>query len=188
MRMKTFYETPDDIRHQIWKELGRACQDRHHAWRTPVLATVGSDGVANARSVVLRQADAAQQMLRAFTDRRSPKVGELANNPSAVFVFWSARLSWQLRVRVTLSVQTAGPEVDGLWQRIAQSSSAGDYLAPATPGTPRQNDQDNSATTSLSHHFALLSARVSEIDWLELGRRGHRRARLRGDTWQWLTP
>jgi len=33
-----------------------------------------------------------------------------------------------------------------------------------------------------------LSAQVNEIDWLELARGGHRRARLSADTWEWLTP
>ena len=38
------------------------------------------------------------------------------------------------------------------------------------------------------HHFALLSAQVLEMDWLELRREGHRRASLRPDSWRWLAP
>lgn len=30
--VKVRLETPQEIRHQIWKELGRATHDRHHAW------------------------------------------------------------------------------------------------------------------------------------------------------------
>ena len=45
--MKKDVQTPQEIRQQIWMELGRASQDRHHAWRTPVLATVGVDGAVN---------------------------------------------------------------------------------------------------------------------------------------------
>ena len=40
--MKNVLREPLDIRQQIWKELGRASVDRHHEWRTPVLATVGA--------------------------------------------------------------------------------------------------------------------------------------------------
>jgi pyridoxine/pyridoxamine 5'-phosphate oxidase len=60
--MKHGLDTSQDIRQQIWKELGRASVDRHHAWRTPVLATVGCDGSPNARTVVLRKVDANQHI------------------------------------------------------------------------------------------------------------------------------
>jgi len=187
--MKNYFQTPQEIRQQIWKELGRASQDRHHAWRTPVLATAGSDGTVNARTVVLRDVDVAQQMLRIYTDRRSPKVSELATEPDALFVFWSTRLSWQLRVRVAMSTQTAGPLVEAHWQGVQQSAAAADYLVgAAAPGTPCPEAQSASTAPHTNHNFALLSAQVREIDWLELGRTGHRRARLLADTWQWLTP
>ncbi len=186
--MNTELQSPQDIRQQIWKELGRASQDRHHARRTPVLATVGADGAANARTVVLRAVDAPRQSLRIYTDARSPKVGELVNESNALFVFWSARLSWQLRVRVAVSIDTEGPEVQALWQQIRQSASAGDYLGAMAPGSPCLDEHMNASQTQDVNHFALLSATVLEMDWLELGRGGHRRARLRADTWQWLTP
>jgi pyridoxine/pyridoxamine 5'-phosphate oxidase len=91
--MKKNFQTPQEIRQQIWKELGRASQDRHHAWRTPVLATVNDCGAVNARTVVLRSVDQASQTLQIFTDQRSPKLVEIVNEPKAIFVFWSARLS-----------------------------------------------------------------------------------------------
>jgi hypothetical protein len=186
--MKHGLDTSQDIRQQIWKELGRASVDRHHAWRTPVLATVGCDGSPNARTVVLRKVDANQQKLCFYTDARSEKVIELAKEPKAVFAFWSARLNWQLRVKVAISVATEGPELQALWQRVKQSASAADYMAPAAPGTERPEAYSNADTESGKHHFALLNARVLQMDWLELGPDGHRRARLSADTWQWLIP
>jgi pyridoxamine 5'-phosphate oxidase len=38
------------------------------------------------------------------------------------------------------------------------------------------------------NYFTILQAHVFEIDWLELGRQQHRRAKLSGETWQWLSP
>ncbi len=95
--------------------LGRASVDRHHAWRTPVLATVGCDGSPNARTVVLRKVDTHQQTLCFYTDARSAKVNELKKEPKAVLAFWSGRLNWQLRVKVEISVATDGPELQALW-------------------------------------------------------------------------
>lgn len=186
--MKTPLLNPEDIRQQIWKELGRATQDRHHAWRTPVLATACGDGEVNARTVVLRAADAAMHTLSIYTDRRSPKVAELTQQANAMFVFWSARLSWQLRVRVNMSVQTSGPLIDALWHGLEQSAAAGDYLSLAAPGEPLPTDKAPDSAMHIEHHFSILTAHVIDMDWLELARTGHRRANLDADRWTWLTP
>ena len=182
--MRTPLQTPHEIREQIWRELTRASQDRHHAWRTPVLATVGGDGFANARVVVLREVDRAQQTLRVYTDARSPKVRDLLLEPQALIVFWSDRLNWQLRARVATSAETAGPEVQARWQRVRQSASATDYLGPISPGDGLESAQGEAMSSDAVHHFALLSAQVLEMDWLELSRNDHRRANLRADGWR----
>lgn len=181
-------QSPHEIRKQIWKELGRASKDRHHAWRYPVLATVGGDGAANARTVVLRGVDATRQTLLIYTDARSPKVDELTEAPDALFVFWSARLHWQLRVRVTVVIDINGPTAQALWQQVRHSPAAPDYLGSASPGSPCLDAQSGASTADDVNHFALVNANVLEMDWLELGRGGHRRARLLADAWQWVTP
>jgi len=179
-------QTPSDIRHRIWMELGRATQDRHHAWRTPVLATTAKDGLPHARTVVLREADVNTAQLRIYTDGRSEKVSQLSEQPNALLVFWSHRLNWQLRVRVSITAHASGPLVESVWSRVSQSAAAGDYLSPSAPGSARSVAPPNDAAHQ--HHLVVLSAQVNEIDWLELARGGHRRARLSADTWEWLTP
>lgn len=193
--MKLLLQTPDEIRQQIWKELSRATNDRHHAWRTPVLATSRTDGSVNARTVVLRTANPIEGQLQIFTDARSPKVAEIADASNAVFVFWSPRLSWQLRVRVTSSVLTAGPTIDALWQRVKQSASARDYLSISPPGSLLRSVSSDSSDSQTppdtilnKSHFALLTMQVIEMDWLELASTGHRRAKITANTWEWLTP
>jgi len=186
--MKTYFETPVEIRQQIWKELGRASQDRHHAWRTPVLATATADGFVNVRTVVLRRVDAVAGVLEIYTDSRSEKVAELTHQPRAQFVFWSERLHWQLRVTVTASVATDGPYVQKLWQSVKQSPAARDYLGTQAPGAVLDADWARAATLSDETHFAVVCATVIEMDWLELARGNHRRAKLTGETWAWLKP
>lgn len=182
-------ETESEIQHQIWKELGRATQDRHHAWRTPVLATTSIDGGVNARTVVLRLVDTEASRFQIYTDARSCKVQELSSQPSAVFVFWSARLKWQLRAKVHVTLQTSGPQVDRLWSQVKQTPSATDYLSQLPPGVgiDSSHQSDDSSVTS-ANHFALLTAQVLELDWLELSSLGHRRARITHDSWEWLVP
>ena len=177
-----------EIRQRIWTELQRATQDRHSQWRTPVLATVGKDGAPDARTVVLRHADAKRSCLHIYTDSRSPKVTALADQSNAMMVFWSKRLNWQLRVRVLVSVQTAGPEVDAVWGRVSQSAAAGDYLSSSTPGDRLPGTSVPPRDSTHPHHLAILVAQVQEIDWLELARSGHRRALFGADTWEWRVP
>jgi pyridoxamine 5'-phosphate oxidase len=184
--MENIIQTPSEIRHRIWAELGRATQDRHHYWRTPVLATTDEEGLPDARTIVLREVDAKKAQLRFYTDGRSAKIAQLANQPNALLMFWSKRLNWQLRVKATITANSTGPLVESVWARVSQSASAGDYLSPSAPGTALQ--EATSTMPSDKHHLVVLSAEVHEIDWLELSRLGHRRARLRTDTWNWLTP
>jgi hypothetical protein len=189
--MKIHLQTPEEIRPQIWKELARASLDRHHEWRTPVLASADADGLPDARTVVLRQVDAVAGQLTFYTDSRSPKVAQLQAQASAMLVFWSARLSWQLRVRVACSVITDGSEVDALWQGVKQSAAAGDYLSPLPPGAvlPQGSGTADAVNAPApTHSFALLRAQVLQMDWLALSRDGHRRAQLSANTWEWLTP
>ena len=177
-----------EIRQRTWLELERAVQDRDHAWRTPVLATLDKDGAPNARTVVLRHADAALQSLQFFTDCRSPKIAELIHQPSAMLVFWSKRLNWQLRVRAEIGVQTTGPQVDVVWEQLSQSAAAGDYLSVDAPGDELPVEPVVPSVVKATHYLAILEAKVQEIDWLELSRSGHRRAVFGKDTWQWRVP
>ena len=184
--MKTILLTPHEIEQRIWVELGRATQDRHHAWRTPVLATIGAEATPDARTVVLREADSRLFNLRFYTDSRSTKVADLSTHPRASLVFWSKRLSWQLRVQVSFTIHTTGQVVDSVWSRVSQSASAADYLSAQAPGTPFSVPK--SELLPDKHHLAVLSAVVHEIDWLELAKGGHRRARFSSKSWEWLVP
>jgi pyridoxamine 5'-phosphate oxidase len=191
--MKNHLQTPEEIRPQIWKELGRASLDRPHAWRTPVLASTDADGLPDARTVVLRQVDAVAAQLTFYTDSRSPKVAQLQAKAPAMLVFWSARLSWQLRLRVACSVITCGPQVEALWQGVQQSAAAGDYLSPLPPGAVLPPgggtaDAEKVSVPAPAHSFAVLHAQVLQMDWLELSRDGHRRAKISTHHWDWLTP
>lgn len=165
----------DTLRAQIWHQLQQAVSERGHEWRTPVLADVDVDGLPQARTVVLRQADPIASTLQIYTDSRSPKVVELVGRPDAVLVFWSRRLSWQLRARVTVQVQTNGQLVEAAWEQVSRTASVADYLAPAAPGSVVVPTVQGGYA---SHHLAVLIAKVEAFDWLELAREGHRRVRF----------
>lgn len=174
-----------DLRRRIWQALREAAQQRDHAWRRPVLATAGLDGAPQARTVVLREADAGVGLLMVCTDRRSPKVRELQAEPRAALVFWSAALRWQLRAAVTVQVHEHGPLVEAAWARVQQTAAAGDYLAAQPPGSELD---EALCEPGGAHHLAVLVAQVRSLDWLELGTAAHRRARFTAGRAVWLVP
>ena len=112
-------------------------------------------------------------------------MAELQAAPQSALVFWSKRLSWQLRVSARVRVDTAGPLLDAAWARVSQSAAAGDYLSATAPGSPLHL-QNNAPDKQ--HNMAILVAQVDVMDWLELARSGHRRALLTPERTEWRVP
>jgi hypothetical protein len=187
--MKIELETSQEILDQIWRELSRASKDRHHEWRTPVFATITNEDQVNARTVVLRAVDIKAHEFTLFTDARSSKVLECERHPDAMFVFWSKKLNWQIRIRVQVNILTQGEQVESLWNQLKSSRAAQDYTSLYSPGTlilqPNSSDSDHASNLS---YFAILKAKVVEIDWLELSSKGHRRAIIKNNNWAWIQP
>ena len=183
----------DQLADRVWRELTRAPHDRHHDWRTPILATQGMGQTGpQARTVVLREADANRWQLQIYTDARTPKCAELVAQPKAQLIFWSKRLNWQLRVSAVATVDTASPAVGAAWEKVRQSRAASDYLSPLPPGhvqTEGDADADDLDRSLQAHHLAILSFKATAMDWLALRKDGHRRARLTPDGGiVWLVP
>jgi len=168
----------------IWQELARATRDRGHAWRFAVLATVDGEA-ADARTVVLRDTDRATRTLLIYTDARSPKAAQLTAHPLGTLVLWSPQLSWQLRLRVRLALETSGLRVSSRWAQLKLTPAAQDYLSPLPPGSPLAAAAPERQSRE---HFAVLAAEVLSLDWLLLAATGHRRARFDAAGAAWVTP
>jgi pyridoxamine 5'-phosphate oxidase len=187
--------TLGEIEAEVWQQLERATHDKHHEWRAPVLATVNGDA-ADARTVILREVDAAQKQLLSFTDDRAGKVAQLLRHPRATMVMWSRAMSWQLRCRVLLSLEMTGLAATSRWARIKLTPAAQDYLARLPPGAaldapPGQRVDEPevpSADPLKREYFAVVNAQVLSIDWLELHRDGHRRAVFDERGARWVQP
>jgi hypothetical protein len=185
----------DEIEQRIWSELERCVSrrsrgredDEHetpHDWRVAVLATV-SDGLPDARNIVVREIDALERRLIFYTDARSPKVAQIEATPQGTLMFWSAALGWQLRMQVRLAVETSGLAVSSRWARLQTSAGARDYLAARAPGSPLDAPLVDLGTRS---HFAMIEAMAESVDWLELHEDGHRRALFGVGGPKWLQP
>ena len=187
----------DEIEQCIWSELESCVALRQrpepgepaagvppHEWRVAVLATVDR-GHADARTIVLREVDAAERRLIFYTDARSPKVRQIEASPQGTLIFYSRELGWQLRMQVRLAVETDGLAVSSRWAKLQTSAGAHDYLAAAAPGTHLDAPLADLGTRA---HFAMIEAMAESVDWLELHPEGHRRAMLGTDGARWVQP
>jgi len=168
----------------VWGELAAAPRDKQHEWRLAVMATVDGDR-ADARSIVLRDVETRTRSLIFYTDARSPKVQQFEAHPQGTLVLWSSRLGWQLRLRVSLALEASGLAVSSRWARLKMTPAAHDYLSPLPPGSTVDRPTVERGTRE---HFAVVTATVSAIDWLELHADGHRRALFDADGPRWLVP
>ena len=173
------------IHQACWQELAAAVSQRDHGFRLMGVATVNGDA-ADLRTVVLREVQPDQRTLLFFTDARTPKVAQIQAHPGATLMVWCARLGWQLRLRVRLEVETSGLAVSSRWARLSMTPAAQDFLAPLPPGSLLQAIQPDRASRA---QFAVVSAQVQAIDWLELHTAGRRRAQFDAiGNGQWITP
>lgn len=177
----------EDLETAVWQELQRAATDPTHEWRRCVVATSGPDG-PEARTMMLRECDRETAELVIYTDARSPKLAQLTADPRAQIVCWSPTLNWQVRLRVEVAVEAEGLGVSARWARVRYSPAAQDYLSHVAPGAPLGARPPAHADAVAHHHFAVLTAQVRSIDWLELHPQGHLRARFQAGERCWLAP
>lgn len=195
-------ETADGAIETAWRLLVRGAGDRRSPCHTPVVASIGRDGLPETRVMVLRQADRAAARLRFHTDARSPKVASLDGRAVSVLAYHPGE-AMQLRIAGTARVVSDAPEVDAIWQ-AATPFARRCYLVEAAPGSAvpapmsglpdwvegRKPSEDELVPARAN--FAVLWVDVSAIDLLHLAQTGHRRVQLRrgpeGWAAAWVVP
>lgn len=172
---------------QVWTRLARGARDRHAPARHPTLATLGRDGIPQARTVVLRAADKTAATLDIHTDLHAAKVAELRDTPRAGLHVWDAGPHLQIRIEAEVAI-LSGRDVAEIWARVPAPSRIAYGSTPA-PGQPIPEALGYDKTPDPAA-FAVLRLSVTAIDALHLGPQ-HRRARyVPDDGWagQWLAP
>jgi pyridoxamine 5'-phosphate oxidase len=172
---------------QIWARLARGVHDRHAPARHVTLATLGENGFAQLRTVVLRGCDAGARSLDIYTDAASAKVGQLRANPRAGLHVWDASAHLQTRIEAEVEI-IQGPEVAGIWAMLPDDVRLNFGCTPPT-GQPIDGSLDYEKRPDPAT-FTVLRAHVCAIDAVHLGPVHRRASFARENDWagQWLVP
>ncbi|WP_371036350.1 pyridoxamine 5'-phosphate oxidase family protein [Rhodosalinus sp. FB01] len=186
--MSEWFETLEGLRARVWQRLGRGVADRRAPARHPTLATLGTDGAPEARTVVLRGSSEAAGSVTIYTDAASAKVAELAREPRATLHVWEPKDRLQIRLALTVELRT-GASLDALWERLSPEARRA-YGGRPEPGRPIGDPVADYEETRERARFAVLDGRVERIEALHLGD-WHRRAdfsRADGFAGAWIAP
>ena len=117
------------------------------------LATVGPNGTPSARIVLLKGVDAAGFVF--FTDYRSRKGAELAENPHAALVFYWHELERQVRI-VGTAARIPESESDGYYRTRPLGSRLGAWASEQSAVLPSRGE--------LESRLAGVEARYSDAE------------------------
>lgn len=183
----------EDVLEQAWSLLIEGAARRHSPFHQGVFASLGVHG-PDTRYVVLRQAEREHARLAFHTDRRSPKIAHLQNDPRASWCFFGDGV--QLRLAGRAMPQLDGERVEAAWQRTTDFGRRC-YTSDSAPGEvvrdpdatqladEERTDLEPVLTELGREHFALVEVQLERIDWLHLAHCGHRRAQFDAeDGWQ----
>ena len=187
---------------RAWRFLQAGVAEVGHPFGWPVLGTIGATG-QNLRTVVLRRADKQRRELRCFTDVRAQKVADLQAAGEVRWLFYDPEGKLQLRLCGDSRIHVRDALAEQEWEAIPVASRL-NYCTTEAPGTALQTpgsglpenlmgdapSMDDSEVGWIN--FAVIVSRIRSMDWLELHRCGHRRARF---TWEaeqltasWIVP
>jgi pyridoxine/pyridoxamine 5'-phosphate oxidase len=176
---------------QIFKDLQNEIKlgylKKKHPFRYPSLATIENQCPIQ-RTVVLRDSKADFELV-IFTDERSNKVRQLRKNPNASLLFYHPKKLMQIKVEGLIKIITSGEDYITYWSKV-QGKSQSDFTTQKAPGTLIDNP-DHVNYKEDDHHFCILELVPKRIEYLQLKRPHHIRARFDSEqNWkgQFLNP
>ncbi|GGC21638.1 hypothetical protein GCM10011371_06600 [Novosphingobium marinum] len=178
----------------VLSALARGAIDRRSPMHTPVVSTADAD----ARVMVLRHLDTAEQTARFHTDARAPKVAVIKRDPDIGLLFYDREAKLQIRCRGRARIENEGPSADRAWlestnfaRRCYLGAAPGAVSNAPTSGLPdwaEGIEPSDSQLEAARQNFAVLLVDLIEIDWFSLAHTGHRRAIFVRGEGRWISP
>jgi hypothetical protein len=192
-------DTLDAIIGYAWSELTNAATDGESQFRHAQLATVGSQGWPQSRTIILRHADADRREIGFHTDRRSSKAGEIEASAPVALVAYDRSRGIQVRLWGQAELHASNDQAKSAWDALYPPLRT-PYRTPYTSGQPLEDpalaDPTDAARNPADldegfQNFSFVKIAVVRLEWLHLRPAGHRRARFEWNSgWhgRWLAP
>lgn len=185
-----------EIQHRLWSLLTAVADRPEFSLACGQLSNCAFDG-PRSRILILRSVDQQRRLLFSHTDLRSPKVGQLGNDPRVTWLFYDHERRIQLRLWGSVTIHTGNETAHAFWS-VARPETRQLYLAPQGPGvpvaSPPQKGPGNGEPEDDEgfRRFSVLSTLVQGMDVLQLRPLGNLRAEFtwNGRAWEgrWMSP
>ncbi|MGW6781027.1 pyridoxamine 5'-phosphate oxidase family protein [Brucella pseudogrignonensis] len=179
--------TKEEVLAEVWHRFSRAVTERTR-FTVMQIATIGRDEAPKLRSIVIRCVNKQTASLSFITDRRSPKVREIYENPSVSLLAFDSDTSVQLRMEGLATVIEDEKRKRSVWESLHNHTHIlfGSPLVPGTPvSSPMAVSQIYDPKTAYEQ-FCLIEIYLSSIDWLHVGMEPQMRCRFERESERWI--
>ena len=167
---------------QLKRELINGSVKRGHPFRYFTLGTIDADK-PQLRTVVLRKAYPNLSLLF-YTDKRSSKISQLANNNQVNGLFYHPKKLLQLQIKAKAKILDNPTEIRQHWNNVSPKAKK-DYTTVLPPGVEIEHPE-NIEYLEDQNHFCMVELQPYEIEYLRLQRPSHVRVLFEknGDSWE----
>jgi pyridoxine/pyridoxamine 5'-phosphate oxidase len=171
----------DQILKDLKSEVRFGYLKKKHPFRYVSLASI-ENGAPTQRTVVLRDATDEFDLI-IYSDNRSDKVQQFEKNSKASLLFYHPKKLLQVKVEGQMELVRSGKAYEDFWSRV-QGKSQKDFITKQAPGTPIDNP-DLVDYKEDEHHFCVLKLIPETLEYLQLSRPNHIRARFdKSNDWE----
>ena len=184
--MKVFQKL-DNFLDFAWSQISRGKVDKKSPARHPTFVTSSTNGIPNARTLVIRRSDRKNSQIEFHTDTASSKMLALEENPRAGIHVWLPKVQLQIQMDVVVEVKVGDITIP-YWRNVPTNSrlAYGTIPSPGTViGSPLAYDHAPD-----QKRFAVLVCHIQSITLLLLGTKHIRAYYKKTTNWQgeWLSP
>jgi len=166
-----------------WQLLLEGVRSYKNPFHHGVIASIDNT-VPSLRTVIVREVDVHQKIIRFNTDIRSPKFSQISDHPHVCWLFYEENLRIQLRCVAKATLHMHDDIAEKAW-REARINCKITYTTPQAPGTPltepflmdlNRKPVPDEELEAGRKYFAIVNTKVLSLDWTFLHHKGNRRA------------
>ena len=172
----------------IFRQISEAIDNRKDDFHTFFFSNI-CNGEIESRCVILRNFDIEKGIIYFHSDKRSPKVISLKENPKSYCLFYHKINKVQLRIKTLTKIHYSGKVWESAWSKTKLSSRKC-YLSTYNPSQTISSCHDGiplelkGRTPSINEskkgkkNFVVVENKIKTIDWLLLDSQGHKRKKF----------